>query len=96
MAMTLRLTDEQTDALRRKAEAEHRSMQQVAQAAIEAYVHQPTPVRRQSVPVAELGAIFGDVPPMNAADFRAEQERYADVDAYFDAYIRAAEVGDGK
>ena len=51
MAMTLRLSDEQTEALRRKAEAEHRSMQQVAQAAIDAYVHQPVPVRRQLVPV---------------------------------------------
>jgi hypothetical protein len=31
--MTLRLSDEQTEALRRKAAAEHRSMQQVALAA---------------------------------------------------------------
>src|ERR1700728_3373290 len=60
MAMTLRLSDEQTEALRRKAEAEHRSMQQVAQAAIDAYVHQPVPVRRQLVPVTELAALFGD------------------------------------
>src|SRR5450756_3158784 len=70
MAMTLRLSDEQTEALRRKAEAEHRSMQQVAQAAIDAYVHQPTTLRRQSVPVAELTTLFGDLPPMNAAEFR--------------------------
>src|ERR1700691_2743531 len=41
MAMTLRLSDEQTEQLRRKAEVEHRSMQQVALAAIDAYVHQP-------------------------------------------------------
>lgn len=39
MAMTLRLTDEQTEALRRKAAAEGRSMQQVAVSAIEAYVN---------------------------------------------------------
>ena len=91
MAMTLRLSEEQTEALRRKAEAEHRSMQQVAQAAIDAYVHQPTPLRRQSVPAAELAALFGDLPPMNAADLRAEQDRYADTDAYFDAYTRAGD-----
>lgn len=96
MAMTLRLSDEQTEALRRKAEAEHRSMQQVAQAAIDAYVHQPTPLRRQAVPVADLAALFGDLPPMNAADFRAEQDRYADADAYFDAYSRAGDPGEGE
>jgi hypothetical protein len=96
MAMTLRLSDEQTEALRRKAEAEHRSMQQVAQAAIDAYVHQPSPQRRQSVPVADLAALFGDLPPMDAADFRAEQDRYADTDAYFDAYGRADDLGSGQ
>jgi hypothetical protein len=69
-------------------------MQQVAQAAIDAYVHQPTPLRRQSVPVAELAALFGDLPPMSAADFRAEQARYADADAYFDAYTRAGDPGE--
>jgi hypothetical protein len=93
MAMTLRLSDEQTEALRRKAEAEHRSMQQVAQAAIDVYVHQPTPLRRQSVPVAELVTLFGDLPPMDAADFRAEQDRYLDTDAHFDAYGRADAPG---
>ena len=93
MAMTLRLNDEQTEALRRKAEAEHRSMQQVAQAAIEAYVQQPTPLRRQAVPVAELSALFSDLPPMSAADLRAEQSRYADTDEHFDAYGRADDAG---
>lgn len=38
MAMTLRLTDEETDALRRRADAEHRSMQDVARAAVREYV----------------------------------------------------------
>jgi predicted transcriptional regulator len=38
MAMTLRLTDEETDALRRRAEAEQRSMQEVARAAVREYV----------------------------------------------------------
>jgi predicted transcriptional regulator len=37
MAMTLRLTDEETEALRRTAEREHRSMQEVARHAINHY-----------------------------------------------------------
>ena len=96
MAMTLRLSDEQTEALRRKAEAEHRSMQQVALAAIDAYVHQATPARRQSVPVAELMTLFQDLPPMSAEAFRADQDRYADAEAYFDAYERAHKPEDGE
>lgn len=68
-------------------------MQQVAQAAIDAYDHQPTPLRRQTVPAAELAALFGDL-PMNAADFRAGQDRYADTDAHFDAYTRAGDPRD--
>jgi predicted transcriptional regulator len=35
MAMTLRLSDEQTEALRRQAAREHRSMQEVVRLAIE-------------------------------------------------------------
>ncbi|MGH8891722.1 MAG: ribbon-helix-helix protein, CopG family [Actinomycetes bacterium] len=38
MAMNLRLTDEELGALRRKADAEGRSMQDVARRAIAAYV----------------------------------------------------------
>jgi predicted transcriptional regulator len=38
MAMTLRLSDEQTEALRRRADREGRSMQQVALAALEEYL----------------------------------------------------------
>ncbi len=38
MAMTLRLTDEQTEALRRRADREGRSMQQVALAALDDYL----------------------------------------------------------
>jgi hypothetical protein len=87
--MTLRLSDEQTEALRQKAEAEHRSMQQVALAAIEAYVHQPVPARRQSVPVNELMTLFQDLPPMSAEAFRADQDRYVDTKVHFDAYERA-------
>jgi hypothetical protein len=96
VAMTLRLSDEQTEALRRKAEAEHRSMQQVALAAIDAYVHQVAPARRRSVPVAELMTLFQDLPPMSAEAFRADQERYADTEARFDAYERAQQVEDSE
>jgi predicted transcriptional regulator len=38
MAMTLRLTDAETDALRRRAEFESRSMQDVAREAVREYV----------------------------------------------------------
>jgi predicted transcriptional regulator len=38
MAMTLRLTDDETNALRQQAEAEQRSMQDVARAAVREYV----------------------------------------------------------
>jgi predicted transcriptional regulator len=38
MAMTLRLNDEQTEALRRRAEQEDRSMQQIALAALDDYL----------------------------------------------------------
>lgn len=38
MAMTLRLTDAETDALRRRAEFESRSMQDVAKQAVREYV----------------------------------------------------------
>ena len=89
MAMTLRLDDAQTEALRRKAEAEHRSMQQVALAAIDAYVHRPTPQRRTAVPVSELMEMFADLPPLDASAFRADAERGLDAAAHFDAYERA-------
>ena len=94
--MTLRLSDEQTDGLRRKAAAEHRSMQQVALAAIDAYVHQATPARRRSVPVTELMTVFQDLPPISAEVLRDDQERYADAEAHFDAYERVHEPEDGK
>jgi predicted transcriptional regulator len=40
MPMTLRLTDDETEALRRRAELERRSMQEVARAAIRDYIEQ--------------------------------------------------------
>jgi predicted transcriptional regulator len=42
MAMTLRLTDAETEALRAQAEAEGRSMQDVARAAVREYVDRRT------------------------------------------------------
>ena len=38
MAMTLRLADAEAEALRRRAEREHRSMQEVARQAIREYI----------------------------------------------------------
>ena len=38
MAMTLRLTDDESDALRRRAQREGRSMQEVARAAVREYI----------------------------------------------------------
>ena len=38
MAMTLRLTDEQTEALRERAKVEQRSMQQIALTAVDEYL----------------------------------------------------------
>jgi hypothetical protein len=47
MAMTLRLSAEQTEALRRKAAEEGRSMQEVALTAVDQYVHdRPELLRR--------------------------------------------------
>ena len=42
MAMTLRLTDAETEALRLRAARENRSMQDVARAAVRTYVEQTT------------------------------------------------------
>ena len=38
--MTLRLTDDETEALRRRAEFEHRSMQEVARNAVRRYIEE--------------------------------------------------------
>ena len=47
MAMTLRLTEDETEALRRRAKAEGRSMQEVARDAVSRYLEQAG--RRQIV-----------------------------------------------
>lgn len=66
-------------------------MQQVAVAAIEAYVRQaPSRLRRrESVRVTELLDAFADLPPIDADAFRADQDRHIDASASLDAYERA-------
>lgn len=49
MAMTLRLTDEENDDLRRTAERENRSMQDVARQAIREYVQRRTRLRDEAL-----------------------------------------------
>ncbi len=47
MAMTLRLTPEETQALRETAKRERRSMQEVARTAVAEYVHRRTQRRTE-------------------------------------------------
>lgn len=57
--MTLRLTDEETEALRRQAEREHRSMQEVARLAIREHIaraDRAAHVRRLATEVKERHA----------------------------------------
>jgi hypothetical protein len=54
--MTLRLSDEETDALRRRAEREGRSMQEVARAAVREYIERTS--RREL-----LGEVLDDELP---------------------------------
>ena len=49
MAMTLRLTEAETQALRETAEREHRSMQEVARGAIREYVSRRIHVRDEAI-----------------------------------------------
>ena len=59
MAMTLRLTDEETDQLRRTAEAENRSMQEVAREAIREYTERHA--ARRDAALARIVAEDGDL-----------------------------------
>lgn len=60
MAMTLRLTDAETEQLRLTADAENRSMQEVARAAIRAYTTRHTARRAEALTriVAEDAALL--------------------------------------
>jgi hypothetical protein len=40
--------------------------------------------------------VFGDLPPLNAEALPADQHRYGDAEAYFDAYERVREPEDGE
>jgi predicted transcriptional regulator len=63
MAMTLRLTDDETDALRRRAEREGRSMQEVARAAVREYIDRTS---RQEL----LDEVLDEELPRNAEALR--------------------------
>jgi predicted transcriptional regulator len=60
MAMTLRLTDEETEQLRLTAEAENRSMQEVAREAIREYTARHAARRAEALAriVSEDGALL--------------------------------------
>jgi predicted transcriptional regulator len=53
MAMTLRLTDAETEALRRQAEVEGRSMQEVVRRAIDSYIERHAHRERVAASSAE-------------------------------------------
>jgi predicted transcriptional regulator len=61
MAMTLRLTDDETEALRAQAEAEGRSMQDIARAAVREYVDRRTLRMRVEHALGELTPRYADL-----------------------------------
>lgn len=61
MAMTLRLSDEEADALRAQAEAEDRSMQDVARAAVREYVDRRAMSRKVDEALDVLTPRYRDV-----------------------------------
>jgi len=61
VAMTLRLTDEESAALRAQADAEHRSMQEVARAAIREYVDRRSLRARVDEALDELTPRYADL-----------------------------------
>lgn len=61
MAMTLRLSDEEADALRAQAEAENRSMQDVARAAVREYVDRHVVTQRVDEALDILTPRYRDV-----------------------------------
>ena len=61
MAMTLRLTIEETEALRAQADAEGRSMQEVARAAVREYVDRQALRHRVDVALDVLTPRYRDV-----------------------------------
>jgi predicted transcriptional regulator len=61
MAMTLRLTDDETEALRAQAEAEGRSMQDIARAAVREYIDRRTLRMRVEHALDELTPRYADL-----------------------------------
>jgi predicted transcriptional regulator len=61
MAMTLRLTDDETEALRSQAEAEGRSMQDIARAAVREYVDRRTLRTKVEHALDELAPRYADL-----------------------------------
>jgi predicted transcriptional regulator len=61
MAMTLRLSDEQTAALRERAEVEHRSMQQVVLTAVDEYLARTSRAERIKQVSAKYADRYGDL-----------------------------------
>jgi Family of unknown function (DUF6290) len=76
MAMTLRLADDESEALRRRAELEQRSIQEVARQAIPEYIENHSPselpgqVLDEEVPryAEALRRLAGDLPDARAVD----------------------------
>jgi predicted transcriptional regulator len=60
MAMTLRLTDEETEALRAQAEREGRSMQVVARAALRQYIERDAHRSRVAASAREGAARYAE------------------------------------
>lgn len=54
MAMTLRLSEEQTEALRREAEFEHRSMQEVVLRLVDEYLDHKARARKRDAALDEI------------------------------------------
>ncbi|HEV2086964.1 MAG TPA: hypothetical protein VGR21_01505 [Cryptosporangiaceae bacterium] len=61
MAMTLRLDDQQTEALRRRAEAEQRSMQQIALDAVDEYIARHDRAERIKAVSTEYAERYADL-----------------------------------
>jgi predicted transcriptional regulator len=61
MAMTLRLSEAETDALRAQADAEGRSMQEVARAAVREYVDRRTLRSHVDAALDELAPRYADL-----------------------------------
>jgi plasmid stability protein len=60
MAMTLRLTDDETEALRRRAARENRSMQEVAREAVRRYIESTSKREVLDDAIDNTMSLYGD------------------------------------